>query len=124
MRQLLISIQEQTGDDEVAISVITLLELVPRVVRSNSVVHPDGPERRDKRQRFLDELISVVPPQAVTSLVALRAGRIDGDSQAKGVRIPLADPLIGATALELGYAVATHNLRHFEKIPDLKIKPL
>ena len=45
-------------------------------------------------------------------------------SQAKGIRIPLADLLIGATALELGYAVATHNVRHFERIPDLIVKPL
>ena len=71
-RQLLISIREQTGDDEVAVSVITLLELVHGVVRS------DGQERRDKRQRFLDELMSVLPPRAVTAPVALRAGRIDG----------------------------------------------
>ena len=38
--------------------------------------------------------------------------------------IPFQDLLIGVTALDLGYAVATHNVKHFEKIPDLKIKPL
>ncbi len=56
--------------------------------------------------------------------VALRAGRIDGYSQARGERIALADLLIGATALDLGYAVATHNVRHFRKIPDLMVIPL
>ena len=68
--------------------------------------------------------MSVLPSRAVTARVALRAGRIDGQSQANGWRIPLSDLLIGATALEWGYAVATHNVRHFAMIPDLIIKPL
>jgi predicted nucleic acid-binding protein len=44
-----------------------------------------------------------VPIQPVTVPIALRAGRIDGQSQAKGLRISLSDLLIGASALELGY---------------------
>jgi predicted nucleic acid-binding protein len=36
--------------------------------------------------------------------------------------IPLADLQIGVTALELGYAVATHNARHFRMIPNLEVK--
>ena len=46
--------------------------------------------------------MSVVPPHPVTVAVALRAGRIDGESQAKGIRISLSDLLIGVTALEIG----------------------
>lgn len=38
-------------------------------------------------------------------------GQIDGENQAKGVRLPLSDLLIGVMALELGYSVATGNLR-------------
>jgi predicted nucleic acid-binding protein len=117
-KQLLLSIQAQTGDDDVAVSVITLLELAHGIVRS------DTPQRHEKRQRFLEELMSVLPPHGITAAVALRAGRIDGHSQAKGLRIPLSDLLIGATALQLGYAVATHNPRHFGMIPDLAVKPL
>jgi len=59
--------------------------------------------------------------QPVTVPVALRAGRIDGESQTKGVRIPLSDLLIGASALELGYEVGTHNVRHFQLIPGLRL---
>jgi predicted nucleic acid-binding protein len=117
-RQLLLSIEAQTGDDEIAVSVVTLLELVHGVVRS------DMPGRRERRQGFLNELMSVLPSHGVTAAVALRAGRIDGHSQAKGVRIPLSDLLIGATALEIGYAVATHNARHFAIIPGLLVRPL
>lgn len=57
----------------------------------------------------------------MTAPIAFRAGRIDGETQARGVRIPLSDLLIGASALELGYAVGTANLRHFRLIPDLNV---
>ena len=108
-------IQAGTGNDEIAVSVVTVLELVHGIVRADTV------SRRDKRQRFLDELMSVVPVHAVTVQVGMRAGQIDGYSQAKGVRIPLSDLLIGVTALELGYAVVTHNVRHFRMIPNLVV---
>ena len=63
------------------------------------------------------------PCPVIRSLVpvALRVGQIDGENQAKGVRLPLADLLIGVTALELGYSVATGNLRHFQRIPGLSV---
>jgi predicted nucleic acid-binding protein len=38
----------------------------------------------------------------------------------KACGFPLADLLIGVTALELGYSVATDNLRHFQKIPGFR----
>jgi predicted nucleic acid-binding protein len=62
-----------------------------------------------------------VPVHPVTVPVALRAGQIDGENTAKGVRLALADLLIGVTALELGYRVATGNLRHFQMVPGLEI---
>jgi predicted nucleic acid-binding protein len=68
-----------------------------------------------------DELLIGVPIQPVTIPIALRAGQIDGQSQAKGVRIPLSDLLIGTSALELGYAVGTANIRHFRLIPGLNV---
>jgi predicted nucleic acid-binding protein len=39
----------------------------------------------------------------------------------QGIIIPLDDLLIGACALERGYAVATSNQRHFVKLPGLKL---
>jgi predicted nucleic acid-binding protein len=56
-----------------------------------------------------------------TAAVGLRAGQIDGENQARGVRLPLSDLLIGVTALELGYGVATLNVRHFRLVPGLSI---
>jgi len=51
-------------------------------------------------------------------------GRINAESSQKGVTIPFDDLLIGACALERGYAVVTRNPRHFRMIPDLKVVEL
>jgi predicted nucleic acid-binding protein len=47
---------------------------------------------------------------------------LDSSEQAaQGINLPLADLIIGATAVELGYAVATGNLRDFKRIPGLRV---
>ena len=106
------------GETALAVSVITVLEMAHGVARAGT------PNRHVARQRFLDDLLSGMPVQPVTTPIELRAGKIDRLLQAQGLRVALADLLIGATALEMGYEVATHNARHFERIPDLTIKPL
>ena len=60
----------------------------------------------------------------MTVRIALRAGQIDGESQARGIRIPLSDLLIGVSALALGYGVGTANVRHFQLIPGLNVIPI
>ncbi|MDZ4801203.1 MAG: hypothetical protein SGI92_23845 [Bryobacteraceae bacterium] len=97
---------------------MTVLELAHGITRA------DTTERRERRQHFLDELPIGVPIQPVTVQIALRAGQIDGQSQARGIRIPLSDLLIGVSALELGYGVGTANVRHFQLIPGLHVIPL
>lgn len=117
-RQLLETVALETGDEGIAVSVLTVLELAHGIARA------DTTERRERRQRFLDELLTGVPIQPVTVAIALRAGQIDGQSQAKGIRIPLSDLLIGTSALELGYGIGTANVRHFQLIPGLNVVKL
>ena len=57
-------------------------------------------------------------------IIARRAARIDGESRRRGVVIPFQDLVIGVTALEFDYAVATANVRHFQMIPGLVVKQL
>jgi tRNA(fMet)-specific endonuclease VapC len=114
-RQLLEAVALEAGDDGIAVSVVTVLELAHGITRADTI------ERGDRRRRFLDELLIGVPVQPVTVPIALRAGQIDGDSQARGIRIPLSDLLIGTSALELGYGVGTANVRHFQLIPGLTV---
>ena len=78
-------------------------------------------ERRQRRQAFIDELIRDVPVHPVTVETAKLAGRIDGEQAEQGVSIAFEDLLIAATALQLGFGVATGNVRHFQHIPGLSI---
>jgi predicted nucleic acid-binding protein len=112
---MLAAISSQAGNTDIAISVVTLIELAHGAARA------DTPERKAKRQQFIQELLTALPIHPVTVSLALRVGQIDGENQAQGVRLPLADLLIGATALELDYSVATSNLRHFQRIPGLSV---
>src|SRR5215469_18822034 len=90
-RQMLTVISRTTGNTDVALSVVTLIELAHGAARA------DTAERRVKRQQFIQELLTALPIHPVTVSVALRVGQIDGENQAKGVRLPLADLLIGVT---------------------------
>lgn len=114
-RQMLASIRVSVGETDVALSVVGLIELAHGAARA------DSPQRKTQRHQFIQELLTALPIHAVSVPIALRAGQMDGENQAKGVRLPLADLLIGVTALELGYGVATANLRHFRLIPGLTV---
>jgi predicted nucleic acid-binding protein len=117
-RQMLAGISGAVGDTEIAVSVVTMIELAHGAARA------DTPERRAERNQFIQELLLAVPVHPITVPVALRTGQIDGENTSRGIRLPLSDLLIGVTALELGYTVATANLRHFQMIPDLNVLAL
>jgi tRNA(fMet)-specific endonuclease VapC len=117
-RQILASIARQIAETEIGISVVTLIELAHGAARA------DTPGRKAKRQTFIEELVTGIPIHPITAPLALRAGQIDGETQARGVRVPLPDLLIAVTALELGYSVATANLRHFRDVPGLSVVQL
>jgi tRNA(fMet)-specific endonuclease VapC len=107
-RQVLVEIATLVPSEDVAVSVVTLVELAHGVARANT------PERQATRQQFLDELMMALPVHPMTVAVALRAGRIDGENTAKGIHLALSDLLIGVTALELGYRVATAKCAAFQ----------
>jgi predicted nucleic acid-binding protein len=117
-QQALSAIALRAAGEDVAISVVTEIELAHGVARA------DTPQRKASRRQFLSELLTVLPVHTVTVPVALRAGQIDGENSALGIRLALSDLLIGVTALELGYRVATANLRHFQMVPGLGIVSL
>jgi len=113
--QFLKQIILKTGEMEVVLCSITVAELVHGIHRA------DTPERRERRRAFLDELKAVVPVYPITDSTAELVGKISAESSATGVTIPFDDLLIGACALERGYAVATRNVRHFQKIRGLNL---
>jgi len=117
-RQVLTAIAKEIGETEVGISVMTLIELAHGAIRANT------PERKLKREQFIAELVSAMPIYLVTVPIALRTGKLDGENQSRGLKVPLPDLLIGVTALELAYSVGTANLRHFKQIPGLSVVQL
>ena len=106
------------GNQETALSAVALVELIHGIHRANT------PQVRTRREAFIQELLADVPVYAFTQPIAFLAGRIDGEQQSQGVKIPFQDLLIGATALHLEYAVVTGNPRHFRMIPGLAVKEL
>ncbi len=115
VRQILEQLKAAGGDVEMGLSVVTVVELVHGIQRAQDE------QRRTRRQAFVDELVRDVPVHPVTIEIARLAGRIEGERAAQGVTIAFEDLLISATALHLGFAVATSNVRHFEIIPELNV---
>lgn len=116
-RQTLAEISRRAPGEDLALSAVTLTELAHGAARANTQF------RKAMRLQLINELIQTLPVHPVSIPIALRAGQIDGENTAKGIRVALADLYIGITALELGYKVATANVRHFQMIPGLIIVP-
>jgi len=112
------SIRQVIGDVPIVISALTVAELGHGIYRANT------PAKAQQRRQFLDELETYIPVHPVTQATAEIIARVGGEQAAKGINLPLADLIIGACALELGYAITTHNLRHFAMIPGLQVRLL
>ena len=88
---MLEAISQQKQDPEIAISVVTVLELAHGIARA------DAPQSRARRQRFLDDLLAGMAVHPLTVAIALRAGQADGVMQLAGKLMALDDLLIGST---------------------------
>ncbi|HLJ45649.1 MAG TPA: PIN domain-containing protein [Bryobacteraceae bacterium] len=111
-------VKERAGDCEVALCSVSVAELAHGIYRADST------ERRHARRTFLDDLKAAVVVYPITSETAELVGRLHAENSQLGIVIPFDDLLIGACALERGYAIATRNKRHFEKIQGLTLLPL
>jgi tRNA(fMet)-specific endonuclease VapC len=115
VRQILEQLQAIHGEVEIGLSVVTIAELIHGVYRAQA------DSDRQRRLAFIDRLCSDVPLHPVTVEMARLVGRIEGEQGSKGIAIPFEDLVIGVTALQLGFEVATLNVRHFQLIPSLKV---
>ena len=113
--QILRRVRASQGEIESALSVVTIIELTHGIYRAKN------DKDRERRQAFCDELRRDMVVHPVTVEIAELAGRIEGEQAAAGVSIAFEDLLIGTTALHLGYALATLNVRHFQIIPGLQV---
>ena len=107
---------ENKMEEVFGISVITVAELLHGVHRADST------KRRLKRSAYVEKVIEQFPIYAFETAAARIYAALWADLAMKGIQIGAHDLIIGATALSLGFSVATFNVRHFEKIEGLKIE--
>lgn len=114
--EILAQIREKFGETEIGVSVVTIAELTHGVERSKSEA------QRQRSQAFVDDVLATFTVYPMTIEIAQRVGVISAQAAVRGITLPFEDLLIGSTALQLGFELATHNARHFEMIPDLVVK--
>jgi tRNA(fMet)-specific endonuclease VapC len=116
--EILEQLQNALGETAVGLSAVTIVELTHGIQRARLEA------QRLRRQVFVQELRAAVIVHPLTDEIAERAGLISGQEAERGITLPFADLLIGATALHLGFEVVTENARHFQMIPNLSVRQL
>lgn len=96
----------------VAISVITYFEIL-RGFKRHAIPH------REQQFRLLSDSLTVF---SIDESIGEIAAGLYADLGRRGALLPDADLLIAATALRHGATLVTNNIRHFNRIPDLKIE--
>lgn len=95
-----------------AVSTITLAEVYEGAFgQANPVPHLES------ARRFLAGFAVI----DVTEQIAVRFAELRHSLRRQGNLIPDMDLLIAATALEFDLTLLTRNLRHFERVPDLRL---
>lgn len=115
---VLSDIRAAVGPELAALSVVSVIELEHGIWRAKDAAQATA------RQQFMNDIFQALPVYPLTFEIARLAGRIDAETKRRGVAIPFQDLVIGVTALQFNYAVATSNLRHFRMIPGLIVKAL
>lgn len=101
-------------DEEVAIAAITASELLHGVHRAD-------PQRRAQREAFVEHVLRVLPVFPFSLESARVHARLWADMAAAGVLIGPHDLILAATALALGWSVATYNADEFARVPGLVV---
>jgi predicted nucleic acid-binding protein len=109
---------ERWGDAELAVSVMSAAELFHGCWRANTAA------RRANREEFVDTILAAIPVVPITVAIARVFGEIDARLSAAGQRIATSDLLIASTALSRGDRIVTGNMRHFDRVPGLRVHRL
>jgi predicted nucleic acid-binding protein len=103
------------ADEPVGIASITASELLHGVHRAATIA------QRHRREAFVERLLVVLPVFPFDLVTARLHASLWADLAAKGASVGSHDLLIGATAIALGFRVATRDRRSFGRIPGLKV---
>ena len=108
------AVEAVLGDEERAISVITVSELLHGVRRTTGA-------RRARRSAFVEHLLAGIRAIPITEPVARVHAEVWAQQAARGQVIGAHDLWIAATALVHGLGVATANAADFERVPGLRV---
>lgn len=95
-----------------AISVITYGELLYGAKKS---------ERKEKNLAVIHRIAEIFPIIDITRSIIESFSDVKTSLEEDGSVLPDLDLLIAATALSLNYTLVTNNIRHFERIKDLRL---
>lgn len=101
-------------EEPVGIASITASELLHGVHRATIA-------QRQRREDFVERLLAVLPVIPFDLGTARIHAALWAGLASKGASVGSHDLLIGATAIALGYRVATRDRRSFGKIPGLEV---
>ena len=87
-------------------------------------VHRADPARRLTREHWVEELFQSMLIVPLDLTIGRVHARLWAELSAGGNRIGPHDMLVAATALALGWSLATLNLRDFSRVPGLSLVPL
>ena len=107
-------VQRLLGEEEVAISVITVSELLHGVHRATG-------SRRARRSAFVEHLLAGLPTIPITDQVARVHAGVWAEVAERGQVIGAHDLWIAATAIAHGLAVATGNPAEFSRVPGVRV---
>ena len=102
------------GDEPIAISVITVSDLLHGVLRAKGAT-------RVRRRAFVEHILGGLQAIPITEPVARVHAEIWAALTARGVPIGAHDLWIAATALGHGLGVATRNASHYDRVPGLRV---
>ena len=102
------------GEEERAISVITVSELLHGVLRARGAV-------RARRRAFVEHILGGLQAIPITEPLARVHADIWADLAERGEPIGAHDLWIAATALAHGLGVATGNASHFVRVAGLRV---
>ena len=105
------------GDEERAISVITISELLHGVHRAEG-------DRRARRSAFVEHLLAGIQAIPITGAVARVHAELWAQLSDRGEPIGAHDLWIAATAVAHGLGVATGNASDFGRVPGLRVVPV
>ncbi len=108
------AVERLLGDEECAISVITVSELLHGVARAAGA-------RRALRRAFVEHMLAGLQAIPITEPVARVHADTWSELVARGTVVGAHNLWIAATALTHGLGVATRNVTDFERIQGLRV---